>query len=69
MVNKLLETDLQPDPALAFPVGWGNVENGEGKMPIAMQIVGKRFEDETVLKAAKAWEVAGLGLDSWDGKS
>jgi amidase len=45
------------------------VDNGEGKMPIAIQIVGRRFEDETVLKAAKAWEVAGLGLDSWDGKS
>ncbi|KAF2102548.1 amidase signature enzyme [Rhizodiscina lignyota] len=55
-------------PGLAFPVGWGNVENGKGKMPIAMQIVGKRFEDDTVLKAAAAWEVPGLGLDSWDGK-
>lgn len=37
-------------------------------MPIAMQLVGKRFDDETVLKAAAAWEVPGLGLDSWDGK-
>lgn len=61
-------TDWNADPALAFPVGWGSVNGGEGKMPIAMQIVGKRFEDETVLKAATAWEVPGLGLDTWNGK-
>jgi amidase len=52
-------------PALAMPVGWGEVEDGGGKLPVAMQIVGKRWDEETILKVAAAWEVGGIGLDSY----
>ena len=30
--------------------------------------MGRRFGEEMVLKVAKAWEVPGLGLDTWDGR-
>lgn len=55
-------------PALSMPVGWGNLEDGGGKLPVAMQIVGKRWDEETILKVAAAWEVGGIGLDKWDGQ-
>jgi amidase len=55
-------------PALAMPIGFAEVGGGEGKMPISMQIVGKRWDEESIFKAAKAWEVGGLGIDEWDGK-
>ncbi|KIW02295.1 uncharacterized protein PV09_06442 [Verruconis gallopava] len=56
-------------PGLSIPIGFGEVDGANGgKMPIGMQIVGKRWDEETVLKAAKAWEVPGLGLDTWDGR-
>lgn len=60
--------DHMIDPALAMPIGFGTTSDGKAKMPIAMQIVGRRFDDEMVLKAALAWEVPGKGIDSWDGK-
>ncbi|KAI1087905.1 amidase signature enzyme [Rostrohypoxylon terebratum] len=52
-------------PGLVIPVGWGRVEGGneEEKLPVAMQIVGKRFDEQAVFLAAAAWEVGGLGLD------
>jgi amidase len=59
-------------PALAMPVGFGEVEDGDGlktKMPVAMQIVAKKWDDETCFKVAKSWEVGGLGLDEWDGRN
>lgn len=53
-------------PALAMPVGFGEVDGG--RMPVAMQVVAKRWDDEMCFKVAKAWEVGGLGLDQWDGR-
>ncbi|KAI1204493.1 amidase signature enzyme [Annulohypoxylon truncatum] len=54
-------------PGLVIPVGWGHVEGGGGdgkaKLPVGMQIVGKRFDEQAVFLAAAAWEVGGLGLD------
>ncbi|KAK7533343.1 amidase signature domain-containing protein [Phyllosticta citribraziliensis] len=55
-------------PALSMPAGWGKAEDGDAKMPVAMQIIGRRFDEESILKAAAAWEVGGLGLDKWDGR-
>jgi amidase len=56
-------------PGLSLPIGFGEVDGAEGgKMPVGMQIVGRRWDEETVLKVAKAWEVPGLGLDTWDGR-
>ncbi|ORY58477.1 amidase [Pseudomassariella vexata] len=50
-------------PGLIMPVGWGRVEDGEGRLPVGMQIVGRRWDERTALFAAAAWEVGGLGLD------
>jgi amidase len=51
-------------PALSMPVGWGDAVDGNGRLPIGMQIIGKRWDEETILKAALMWEVGGLGLDN-----
>jgi amidase len=57
-------------PGLSMPVGFEQVPGSPGKKtPVGMQIVGRRFDEMSVLKAAMAWEVPGLGLDTWDGKS
>ncbi|TID26861.1 amidase signature enzyme [Venturia nashicola] len=53
-------------PGLVMPVGFAEV--GEGRVPVAMQIVGRKFDEARVLRVAKAWEVPGLGLDEWDGR-
>ncbi|OTA94255.1 hypothetical protein M434DRAFT_271882 [Hypoxylon sp. CO27-5] len=54
-------------PGLVIPVGWSQVEGGDGgkkaRLPVGMQIVGKRFDEQTIFLAAAAWEVGGLGLD------
>jgi amidase len=56
-------------PALAMPAGWGKAPGGEGMLPVGMQLVGKRFDETGIFKAAAAWEVGGLGLDKWNGQS
>jgi aspartyl-tRNA(Asn)/glutamyl-tRNA(Gln) amidotransferase subunit A len=38
-------------PALSVPCGW----TGSG-LPIGLQIVGRRYEDATVLSIGAAWE-------------
>ena len=56
--------NLTGHPGLSIPVGWGRTEDGQGRLPIGMQIVGRRWDEETLFLAAAAWEVGGLGLDS-----
>lgn len=55
-------------PALSIPVGWGAAagsgDDGIKTLPIGMQIIGKRWDEDTVLYAASVWEVGGLGLES-----
>lgn len=56
-------------PALSIPVGWGKAtgsgtDEGVKKLPISLQIIGKRWDEETILYAASVWEVGGLGLES-----
>lgn len=51
-------------PALSMPIGWGNVKEGHGRLPIGMQIVAKRWDEASIFKAAKAWEMGGRWLDS-----
>lgn len=51
-------------PALAVPIGWATAQDGKSRLPVGMQLVGKRWDEVTVLLAASAWEVGGLGLDS-----
>ncbi|EOD44445.1 putative amidase protein [Neofusicoccum parvum UCRNP2] len=55
-------------PALSMPAGFADVEEGGGKMPVGMQLVARRFDEASILKAAAAWEEGGLGLDKWDGR-
>lgn len=44
-------------PALNVPCGFGQDSNAPGvKLPIGMQLVGRRWEDATVLKAAAVFE-------------
>ncbi|KAI0014708.1 amidase signature enzyme [Xylariomycetidae sp. FL0641] len=50
-------------PAFVMPVGWGKVADADAKLPVGMQIVGKRWDEARVFLAAAAWEVRGHGLD------
>ena len=50
-------------PTLSIPVGWVGIKGREGKLPVGMQITGKRWDEVGVLFAASAWEVAGHGLN------
>ena len=54
-------------PAMSVPCGWGKSSGEKGWLPVGMQIIGKRFGDLTVLKAAKAFELGGGGLPKWPG--
>ncbi len=51
-------------PALSIPAGWVSINGGKDKLPVGMQITGKRWGEVGVLFAASAWEVGGHGLDS-----
>ncbi|KAK5168155.1 uncharacterized protein LTR77_006723 [Saxophila tyrrhenica] len=50
-------------PAMSMPVGWGQVKDGEGRLPVGMQVVAKRWDEASIFMAAKAWE---MGV-SWTG--
>ncbi|KAI1770521.1 amidase signature enzyme [Hypoxylon cercidicola] len=70
LLSNILNTvpfNVTGHPGLVMPVGWGRVGDGDGntaaKLPVGMQIVGKRWDEETVFLAAAAWEVGGLGLN------
>ncbi|KAH7137923.1 amidase signature domain-containing protein [Dendryphion nanum] len=55
-------------PGLSMPAGWGRLPDGAGRLPVGMQLVAKRFDEQSIYKAATAWEVGGLGLDRWNGQ-
>lgn len=55
--------NLTGHPGLVIPVGWGKTADGLGKLPVGMQLVGKRWDEKMLFLAAAAWEVGGLGLD------
>lgn len=57
-------------PALAMPIGMLQIEEGPlagtgTKLPVSMQIVGKWWDELTVLQVAYAWETAVGGPDAW----
>ena len=54
-------------PALTVPCGWGRSRDGKGWLPVGMQVIGKRWDDIGVLKAAKVFEIGGGGLGKWPG--
>lgn len=46
-------------PGLSLPVGWAKAQDDEGvRLPVGMQIVGRRYEDLRVLQVAGSWERA-----------
>ncbi|ORY12049.1 amidase signature domain-containing protein [Clohesyomyces aquaticus] len=55
-------------PALSLPAGWGKAPDGPGMLPVGMQLVAKHFDELSIFKVAAAWEVAGKGLDKWNGQ-
>lgn len=55
-------------PALSIPAGWGKAPGGPGMLPVGMQLVGKRFDEMSIFRAAAAWEVGGKGLDRRNGQ-
>jgi aspartyl-tRNA(Asn)/glutamyl-tRNA(Gln) amidotransferase subunit A len=52
--------NLTGQPAASVPCGW----TADG-LPVGLQIVGRRFEDATVLRAAAAFEEARPWADRW----
>lgn len=49
--------NLTGQPACSVPCGLIPAADGsDGKLPVGIQIVGRRFDDVTVLRAARAWE-------------
>jgi aspartyl-tRNA(Asn)/glutamyl-tRNA(Gln) amidotransferase subunit A len=51
--------NLTGQPAVSVPCGWSRSD-----LPIGMQIVGRRFADATVLRAARVWEQ----IQPWAGR-
>jgi aspartyl-tRNA(Asn)/glutamyl-tRNA(Gln) amidotransferase subunit A len=52
--------NLTGQPAASVPCGWT-----ADRLPVGLQIVGRRFEDATVLRAAAAFEEARPWADRW----
>lgn len=55
--------NLTGHPGLVIPVGWGKTEDGQGILPVGMQMIGRRWDEQTLFFAASAWEVGGMSLD------
>ena len=51
-------------PAMSMPIGWSKVKEGDSRLPIGMQLVAKRWDEASIFKAAKAWEMGGRWQDS-----
>lgn len=49
-----------------MPAGWGRVPDGPDMLLAGMQLVEKRFDELSIYKVARAWEVGGHGLDRWN---
>lgn len=80
--NNTAPFNVTGHPALSVPCGWAparvlsagvvvttsqsNTDN-PGMLPVGMQIIGKRWDDIGVLKAAKAFEAGAGGLGRWPG--
>jgi amidase len=67
-INNTSPFNATGHPALSVPCGWGMASDGVTQLPIGMQIIGKRFDDLCVLKAAKMFELGGGGLGLWPGR-
>jgi aspartyl-tRNA(Asn)/glutamyl-tRNA(Gln) amidotransferase subunit A len=52
--------NLTGQPAVSVPCG-----RTKADLPVGLQIVGRRFADATVLRAARAWEQIQPWADRW----
>ena len=43
-------------PAISIPCGFAKPKNGNVEMPVGMQIIGKHFDEKTILKTARVYE-------------
>jgi len=43
-------------PAMSIPCGFAKPDNGETEMPVGLQLIGKHFDEATILKAAYNYE-------------
>ncbi len=46
-------------PAISIPCGFAKPKNGNVEMPVGMQIIGKHFDEKTILKTANVYEKSG----------
>ncbi|EXJ96286.1 hypothetical protein A1O1_01412 [Capronia coronata CBS 617.96] len=68
VTNNTAPFNTSGHPALNVPCGWAPSRTGKGMLPVGMQVIGKRWDDLGVLKAAKAFELGGGGLGPWPGQ-
>lgn len=55
LVSNTAPFDSTGHPAVSIPCGF--LENEEGvKLPVGLQLVGRKWEDAAVLKVGAAWE-------------
>lgn len=74
--NNTAPFNVTGHPALSVPCGWAPARGGgesdaaasPGMLPVGMQIIGRRWDDIGVLKAAKAFELGAGGLGPWPGR-
>lgn len=66
-MNETCPFNATGHPALSVPCGWATASDGVNKLPVGMQLVGRRWDDLGVLNAAKVFEMGGGGLGAWPG--
>lgn len=66
-MNNTCQFNATGHPALSVPCGWATASDGKSKLPVGMQLIGRRWDDLGVLKAAKLFEMGGGGLGQWPG--
>lgn len=66
-MNNTCQFNATGHPALSVPCGWATAGDGKSMLPVGMQLIGKRWDDLSVLIAARVFEVGGGGLGPWPG--
>ncbi|KAI9899848.1 hypothetical protein N3K66_004110 [Trichothecium roseum] len=69
-MNNTCQFNATGHPALSVPCGWAAAATSDARnmLPVGMQLVGRRWDDLGVLKAAKVFEIGGGGLGVWPGQ-
>ena len=56
MVANTMPFNSTGHPALTINAGFSPPEEGRGKLPIGMMIVGKKFDESLLLRVGRVWE-------------